>query len=614
VKPKQAVPAEEIPYEVIEAGKKPENIFGKYILVQELGRGGMGIVYKAWQRDLGRFVVLKFHIETLAEDALHHFYREARTIARLSHPNIIQVYDVGVEKGRHYIARQFIDGVGLDKAALPLPRALEVIRDIALAMDHAHHRGIIHRDIKPQNIMIDNEGIPYIMDFDLARIVRSRVTIAAGHTVVGTPCYMSPEQAAGENRQVDERSDIYSLGTVLYEILTKVPPVEGDSTMAVLMSIIHKEPKPIRQINPEVPRELEAICMKALEKEKERRYQSMGAFAQDINNYLQGQPVLARPSTVLTRAWRYLRRKKRSAIVVTLAILVAIGAIVFGLFQREHKRMIQRRITTTQRRYTQAQLAFMKGSRALDKAQELLYFDDTSREDLLPHLDNAINSFLETLEKDPEYLEAYHQLGRAYEMKGFHMEAEHYYTLAIEKFERKQIPHIEAYLDRGKFYLRKCLRGALQFKPYPRLVLRGQKLWRQKAIDNLRVVQRHPENQIDSLFAQAIIHLLEGEYLTSITRFEDAIQKDPHRVEILQLMSLAYALSGNIEAAMYHIELAISHRAGDVMGYILRGIFYLAVEDKKKAWLDLEKALATDVTWRDTLIPFIDLTGVAGDY
>jgi tetratricopeptide (TPR) repeat protein/predicted Ser/Thr protein kinase len=318
----------DVPDEVAQAEKDPQNHFDKYILVREIGRGGMGTVYRAYQKDLKRFVALKL-LRGGDPETISRFTREAQTAGRLKHPNIVSVYEIGRFNNVPFLTMEFIDGHPLDELDdLPLKRSCQVLRDVAMAIHYAHQKGVIHRDLKPQNILIDRDGRAYVTDFGLAREVAGGKDLTLEGIVVGTPAYMSPEQAKG-HRNLDGRSDVASLGCVLYELLTGRQPYTGRSPIDIALAVIHQEVVPPRRRKADVPPELEAVCLKALEKEKERRYPTTRALAEDLQRYLEGEPVVARPPSMVRMAIRRMGRHKIPS-AVGAASLVA-TAIVLAL-------------------------------------------------------------------------------------------------------------------------------------------------------------------------------------------------------------------------------------------------------------------------------------------
>ena len=319
----------DLPTEVAHAEQDPSNHFDKYILLEQIGRGGMGTVYRAYQKDLQRTVALKI-LRGGDEETYERFTREAQTAAKLRHPHIVSVYAIGRHHNVPFLVMEYVDGRPLDSMGkLPVRRTCAILRDIALAVHYAHQKGIIHRDLKPQNILVDHDGRAYVTDFGLAREISNssrRLTLTG--MIVGTPSYMSPEQARGA-RRMDGRTDVASLGCVLYELLTGVQPYIGVSQMDVALAVIHKDPISPRRINPALPPGLEAVCLKALEKDQDRRYATARALAEDLQRFLEGEAVWAQPPTHASRMMRTVRKNKLVAGLAAAALLAV--ALLLGL-------------------------------------------------------------------------------------------------------------------------------------------------------------------------------------------------------------------------------------------------------------------------------------------
>ncbi len=316
----------------IEAGRS----LGEYEITREIGRGSMGIVFEARQRKLNRRVALKVLPPnlTLTEKAVQRFLREAESVAMLDHPNIVPIYDASTADGTYYYAMRFIDGDSLasciSEESQPEPRRVAGwgVR-IAEALDYAHGQGVLHRDIKPGNILLDKAGHIHITDFGLARIEKG-ATLTESGALVGTPVYMSPEQITGERGDVDRRSDVYSLGVTMYELLTGQQPFKGRNTQALLRNILEKEPKRPRRFHPNIPEDLEAITLKAMEKDPLARYGSAGELALDLQRFLQGESVdahLAGPVTLLFRRAKRHKFITGAALIALVAITVAIASL-----------------------------------------------------------------------------------------------------------------------------------------------------------------------------------------------------------------------------------------------------------------------------------------------
>jgi serine/threonine protein kinase len=288
--------------------------FGDYELLQELARGGMGIVYKARQRKLNRLVALKMILAgQLASVAdVQRFYTEARAAAHLDHPGIVPVYEVGEQQGQHFFSMGYVHGGSLagrvKDGPLPPREAAGLVRKVAEAVAYAHGHGIIHRDLKPGNVLLDPDGQPKVTDFGLAKNLAGDSQLTGTGQVMGTPSYMPPEQAEGKFKEIGAAADIYSLGAILYCLLTGRPPFQAASVMETLKQVLEQEPVSPRELNPGVERDLETVCLKCLAKEPGKRYGSASLLSEDLRRFLGGEPILARPVGYLERAWRWCGR------------------------------------------------------------------------------------------------------------------------------------------------------------------------------------------------------------------------------------------------------------------------------------------------------------------
>ena len=308
-----AVPATIGLAEAVLVGADLPRVFGDFELQAELGRGGMGVVYLARQRSLDREVGLKMILQgELASAAdLARFRSEAESAARLDHPHIVPVYEVGERDGRPYFAMKYVAGTTLARrlAEGPMPprEAAALLAPICDAVHFAHSRGILHRDLKPSNILIDREGRPHVTDFGLAKRVAGDSQITRSGAILGTPCYMAPEQAAGNRGQLGPASDVYSLGTILYQMLTGRPPFQAATAVDTLLLVLEQDPLPPRLLNPRADRDLEMIALKCLQKPPALRYPSAKALADDLRAYLTDEPIAARSglfSQVIARWFR----------------------------------------------------------------------------------------------------------------------------------------------------------------------------------------------------------------------------------------------------------------------------------------------------------------------
>jgi tRNA A-37 threonylcarbamoyl transferase component Bud32 len=313
--------------------------FGDYELLEEIARGGMGVVWKARQMSLNRDVALKMiRAGALASpEEVRRFLREAEAAANLQHPNIVAIHEVGEHGGQHYFSMDYVAGRDLGalvkQGPLSARAAARYVMIIAEAIHFAHQRGTLHRDLKPQNVLIDAADQPRITDFGLAKIMKDDSRLTQSGVVMGSPSYMPPEQAAGRYGDIGPAGDVYSLGAMLYELLTGRPPFRAATVLATLRDVMGAEPVPPRRLKADVPLDLETICLKCLEKAPSARYPTARALAEELGRFLKGEPILARPASAVRKAVSWARRHPGTLAALAALVMVALAFGAFYLFE-----------------------------------------------------------------------------------------------------------------------------------------------------------------------------------------------------------------------------------------------------------------------------------------
>jgi serine/threonine protein kinase/WD40 repeat protein len=322
--------------------------FGRYEIIEEIARGGMGVVFKARDPELDRTVAIKLILAgaLATREEIDRFRLESKAAAGLDHPHIVPIHETGEIDGQAYYTMRYLEGGNLSRSRERFRKdfreAARLLETVARAVHHAHLKGILHRDLKPANILLDGDGTPYVTDFGLSKALQSERSLTRSGALVGTPTYMAPELASGRKVRLAPAADVYSLGVILYELITGRPPFRGGSSLETLRAVQEREPPPPRSLEPRVPRDLDTICLKCLEKEPGSRYETAAALADDLGRFLAGVPIEARRSSTLGRVWRWSKRRPGVAaliaVVALLLVAISAGSVLASLRLRERLR------------------------------------------------------------------------------------------------------------------------------------------------------------------------------------------------------------------------------------------------------------------------------------
>lgn len=349
--------------------------FARYELLGEIARGGMGVVYRARQVGLDRTVALKMILggHLAAPEDVRRFQAEAQAAAGLRHPNIVAIHEVGEHEGQHYFSMDYIEGRSLAMAARERPftpgQAARCVQAIAGAVQYAHEHGVLHRDLKPSNVLLDAAEQPHVTDFGLARRIEGGGELTLTGQVLGTPGYMAPEQAAGQGERLGPATDVYGLGAILYELLTGRPPFGAATVHETIQQVLGAEPVSPRLLNPSVPRDLETICLKCLEKEPGRRYASAQALGRDLGRHLNDEPIEALPPSTVYRARKFVRRHRLGVAVAAGVSLVLVAASIVSILFGIRATLAQKREEAERIRATGAETAARRAAAAALQSQ-----------------------------------------------------------------------------------------------------------------------------------------------------------------------------------------------------------------------------------------------------
>ncbi|MDB5385052.1 MAG: protein kinase family protein, partial [Planctomycetaceae bacterium] len=621
--------------------REPKLSLSDYEIDRPIGQGGMAVVYKARHRRLNRDVALKMfqpgRLPTSRE--ILRFQTEAEAIARLTHPNIIQIFEIGQSGGLPFLALELAEQGTLAQKLQQFsytPRAAaEFIETLARAVHHAHTQQVIHRDLKPANVLFAKDGTPKVTDFGLAKVLLNEAELPRDATrtgePIGTPRYMAPEQAAGQQDQIGPLTDVYALGTLLYECLTGQAPFVASSVVDTLQKIRFDEPLSPRRLEPSIPRDLDTICLHCLQKEPSRRYASADALADDLRRFLKGEPIQARPTPTWERAWKWCRRRPAHAALIGVGVLLTFGGVSAAFVTT---RLEQQRIGKLR---NQVADLLIEGRQALERDETDLAYErfrsawmtvqaESALSDHRPgvagwfdHSRNAVNKQLwkqrippreYDQRRDEALLQSLLLVGlQPSDAVPAAREAIHdalEFTLPDDpawQTEREQLILVEADLvaqKSGPTQALQLLDSQHEFSSrlfHERRAAYLQRLGR--SADELQARERaaqFPPAKDAALFLNGIYHLRQREFRLALNEFEQVLDSNPEHFMARLLQSICFLNLQRPAEAKVALTACVAQRPGFAWSYLYRSLAHQATGDLKLAAADMERALDRNPT------------------
>lgn len=537
IKEESGLPAE------VQAVINEEKIFGRYVKLLQLSSGTMGDVWKCYDIKLNRYVAVKIQ-NSIDPVLVDRFLKEAQIAAKLNHPNIVKIYDYGTYSKSHYLVMDYIEGFTVDRSGSQKDR-LERICKVAEILDYCHSNKVIHRDIKPQNIMVNIDNEVILVDFGLAKDTEAFKSILTLGNSVGTPAYMSPEQAKGE--EIDKLTDIYSLGASLYHLVTNKLPFDGNSLAEITNKIINEDPIHPTKINKNLHKDVGTIINKAMSKDKKKRYQSAGEFAQDIKRFLQGTSILAKPPGVTTSIIAFARR--RLALVVSvvafLLLILCVGIYLHFANQKIESRNVQNDISRRKKAVVMSADAFVNASKNFNDPFSLLL---ANQDTLWTEFDKHLLKFDEALKLHSNEAKVYFYKAKAYHLGGDYQTAEKDFAKALE-LDPNYYP---ALVDLSQLYLSKAIEKfiyllILEEKISPKITF-ALKEYAHKIEECIR--QINVSDKKDQIYDRMnlIAHILNNDFSAGL-ELCDTLYKKNNDEYILLLKQFLFILQRNLSEA-----------------------------------------------------------------